>query len=247
MRRVDSSPHRELVAAVRDALARHADPARAVDQQRYMKSAMPYRGLVTADVRRLVAAELVRPEHQLGSRGQWIATMLELWDGATHREERYAALALARHRTSRPFRTTAMLSVTHHFVVTGAWWDLVDETATHLLRDDLLRDRAGVEPTVRAWSVDPDLWLRRAAIICQVGVLDRVDLDLLAAVVVPNLEHAGTAGPDGKQDFFIRKGIGWALRDAARRHPGWVAAFVGEHREHMAGLTVREATKHLSV
>jgi 3-methyladenine DNA glycosylase AlkD len=47
------------------------------------------------------------------------------------------------------------------------------------------------------------------------------------------------------RDFFMRKGIGWALRDAARSHPDEIRAFVAAHRERMSGLSLREATKHL--
>jgi len=235
-----------LIEAIRSALAAHGDPARAADQQRYMKSAMPYHGVVTADVRRLTAVHVAAHRRELESRHDWEDTLRALWDGATHREERYAALAIARHRLSRPHRATSNLPLWRHFVETGAWWDLVDETATHLVRDDLAIEHAHVADAMRAWSLDRDLWLRRAAIICQVGAHDAVDLDLLADVVEPNLEGGLTAPPGGKQDFFIRKGIGWALRDAARRRPGWVRSFVDRHAARMSGLTIREATKHLA-
>ena len=67
-----------------------------------------------------------------------------------------------------------------------------------------------------------------------------------ADVVVPNLEGGVGAGAGGRQDFFIRKGSGWALRDHAGTDPTWVAAFVAEHGHAMAGLSKREAAKHLS-
>jgi 3-methyladenine DNA glycosylase AlkD len=242
---VGVSVNTALIDSIRSALAEAGDPARAVAQQRYMKSTMPYHGVATADMRRLTSAQLLAHAHDLVDRNDWEDTLRALWDGATHREQRYAALALARHRLSRPHRAPTNLLLWRHFVVTGAWWDLVDETATHLVRGDLATDHDAVAAAMRAWSVEPDLWLRRASIICQVGAGASVDLDLLAAVVVPNLEGASTAPHGGKQDFFIRKGIGWALRDVARRHPDWVRAFVDRHVGQMAGLTVREATKHL--
>lgn len=234
-----------LIASIRSALAAAGDPVRAIDQQRYMKSTMPYHGVTTPDVRRLVAAQLVLTEHRLDDRRDWGDTLRAMWDEATHREQRYAALAVARHRLSRPHRSATNLPLWRHFVVTGAWWDLVDETATHLLRGDLAAAPATVAAAMRDWAVDPDQWVRRSAILCQVGAGADVDLDLLASVVEPNLEGGPTAPVSGKQDFFIRKGIGWALRDAARRHPDWVRSFVDGHADRMAGLTVREATKHL--
>jgi 3-methyladenine DNA glycosylase AlkD len=242
---VEVSVTTALIEAIRSDLSEAGDPARAVDQQRYMKSTMPFHGVAAADVRRLTSARLVAHRCDIVDRDVWEDTIRALWDWATHREQRYAALAIARHRLSRPHRTTTNLPLWRHFVETGAWWDLVDETATHLVRGDLATEHDAVAAVMREWSVEPDLWLRRASIICQVGAGAAVDLELLAAVVAPNLEGGRTAPPGGKQDFFIRKGIGWALRDAARRHPDWVRSFVDRHVRQMSGLTVREATKHL--
>ena len=70
----------------------------------------------------------------------------------------------------------------------------------------------------------------------QVGRRDAVDLDILFSACRANL---------GQADFFLRKGIGWGLRDAARTHPDAVRSFVAEHRTELSTLSVREATKHL--
>ena len=63
--------------------------------------------------------------------------------------------------------------------------------------------------------------------------------------IVANLEHSATAPSSGRQDFFVRKAIGWALRDAGSHQPGWVRQFVAVHRDALAGLSIREALKHL--
>ena len=83
-----------LVDGIRAALVAAADPARAPFAQAYMKSGMPFHGVAVPEVRRLARAELAA--HPLADRQTWHDTVLELWDGATHREERYAALALVR-------------------------------------------------------------------------------------------------------------------------------------------------------
>lgn len=234
-----------LVTAIRHRLAAHGDPTRAVAQQAYMKSSMPFRGITAPDLRRLMRSVLADGVDAPASREQWESTIRTLWDGATHREERYAALAVARHAGARPSRAAGALDLYRHLVETGAWWDLVDEVATHLVRDELLAYPARVGTAMRAWSTDADLWVRRAAILCQVGAGDDLDLGLLRDVIVPNLEGTPTSGAGGRQDFFIRKAIGWALRDAARRRPEWVRSFVDEHRTRMSGLTQREALKRI--
>jgi len=88
---------------------------------------------------------------------------------------------------------------------------------------------------MREWADDEHLWLRRSAVICQVGAKERTDPVLLADVIEPNLSD---------RDFFVRKAIGWALRDYARTRPEWVKTFVSSH-ESLSGLSRREALKHL--
>ncbi len=158
---------------------------------------------------------------------------MSLWDNATHREERYAATAL----TGLPMAKgrLSLMPLHEHMAVTGAWWDHVDEVARRIAD---LHDAHPVETAhdVRRWSTSDDLWLRRLSIISQLGRRDRVDRALLAEVVEPNV---------GDTEFFIRKAIGWALRDYAKVAPDWVRTFVAEHHEHLSGLSKREALKHV--
>ncbi len=103
-------------------------------------------------------------------------------------------------------------------IVSGAWWDHVDEVS-HRIGALLRSDPDVLRPTVLSWTVSEDRWLRRASVICQVGAKTSTDLDLLTAAVIANA---------GDQDFFLRKGIGWALRDYARTDPEWVRTFVAD-------------------
>jgi len=240
------TPDRDLVRHVREALATAGDPERAASAQAYMKSAMPFRGVAVPAVRSLVRTLVTASPLPDGA--TWRATVLELWDPADFREERYAALAVARHPRHRPFREVAALDLYEHLVRSGAWWDLVDEIATHLVGEVLLASPGQVAPVIRRWASADDLWVRRAAVLCQVGSGDRCDQDLLAETILANLDGStgsrAARSPYGAE-FFVRKGIGWALRDHARTEPGWVASFVDEHADSLSGLTRREALKHL--
>ena len=233
----------ELTRGIRDALASAADPTNAAPMQAYMKSEMPFRGIPSPVLKKLLRPLLDRPLEE----ETWSATVLELWDGAQYREERYAALALAAHRLHREHRQVATLDLYEHLVRTGAWWDLVDETA-HLVRDLLLAHPDEVAAVMREWAVDDDLWVRRTAIICQVGSRDRCDQALLAEAIEANLDGSTRTTPALSpygREFFIRKAIGWALRDHARADPDWVVAFVDRHADQLSGLSKREALKHL--
>jgi 3-methyladenine DNA glycosylase AlkD len=223
-----------LVAAVHSALRAVADPARAPGMQAYMKSSMSYLG-VTSPVAK-AALDAVWKAHPLPDRRSWEATVRALWDTATHREERYAAVALTGQRDYVPYQDPQALDLYRHLITTGAWWDYVDEVASRRVGPILAAYPGEVGPMMRAWATDDDLWLRRTAVICQLGAKAGTDLDLLTTAIEANL--------DGR-DFFIRKAIGWALRQHARTDPDWVRAYVAAHEDRISPLSRREALKHL--
>jgi len=223
-----------LITALRHEMRTGANPARAAAQQAYMKSALPYYGLAAPELKRLLRPHLAA--YSPDDRESWEATLRALWDEATRREERYAALALGRHRVARTWRDPASLALWRHLVVTGAWWDLVDETAIHLVGDVLDRHRVAATPTVSAWATDGDLWLRRTAVLAQLRHRERTDLRLLTRAVESNLDD---------RSFWLRKAIGWALREYARTDPDWVRARVDGWGDRLSPLSRREALKHL--
>ena len=227
-----------LTRVVRRRIAELADPVKAPRMQAYMKSAMPYRGVSSVPLRRLLAD--VYDGHPLPDRDSWEAAVRELWDAAAYREERYAAMALASHRHYAGHQDPDALDLYAHLVVTGAWWDYVDALASRHVGGILASYRDVVTARMLAWSESDDLWLRRTAILSQLHHRDATDLGLLRRVVRANLE-----GSRFGHEFFVRKAIGWALRQHARTDPDWVRAFVEEHDDRLSGLSRREALKHL--
>jgi 3-methyladenine DNA glycosylase AlkD len=225
---------RALVDDVRARLRAAGDPAKAPAMQAYMKSALPFHGVASPQAR--VVFREVLAAHPLPDRDSWLATALALWDEATHREEWYAALALVRGSRYAAYRDTRALGLYRHLLTTGAWWDVVDDVAIHLVGPLLIEEPKSVAPVLREWATDDDRWLRRTAVIAQVGAKDRTDPDLLSHVIEANLDD---------RDFFLRKAIGWALRQHARTDPDWVRAFVAAHDDRLSGLSSREALKHL--
>lgn len=230
-----TDPGPELVDALRAALRTGADPERAVGQQRYMKSAMPFLGLTSPRRRELVRPLLADPGLRLETRAELERAVRTLWGDARFREERYAALDLLRHRAYRAWRDPDLMPLVEELVVTGAWWDVVDELS-NVVGEVLLVDPEGEGLRMRDWAERDDLWLRRSAIISQLRHRERTDTDLLASVIEVNLDD---------REFFVRKAIGWALRQYARTDPVWVRAFVDRHSDRMSGLSRREALKHL--
>jgi len=203
--------------------------------QAYMKSDMPYLGIYSA-AQREVHRQII-PAHTLASFADWRDTIVDLWENASFREERYAALALVGDRRYRHFRTLDAMPLYAQLIVSGAWWDLVDGLATHEVGDLLKRYPQPMRQTMLDWSRDADPWLRRTSIICQVGFKAATDQELLYACIEPNLSERG---------FFMRKAIGWALREYAKAAPEAVREYVAENEPRLSGLSRRQALKHLS-
>ena len=202
--------------------------------QAYMKSTMPYYGVSSPKVD--VICKKVFAEHPLPSCHEWRDAVLELWRGARHREERYAAIRLISLKRHRECWTPELMPMLEEMIIDGAWWDYVDALAQVV--GELLRSHPKqIRPVMRAWSKDENLWKRRVSIICQNSFKRDTDLELLYANIAPNLSD---------KDFFIRKAIGWSLRAYAWTNPKEVARYVREHEPQLSGLSRREALKNIS-
>lgn len=220
-----------VVTLVKESLTAIANPDKAREMQAYMKTEMPFYGVQKAG--RAPIIRRIREEFRPHDRDEYEALVLALWN-LPHREEKYLAQGVA---TSFPeFIVPDSLPLYEMFIVDGAWWDFVDETATHTIRELVLEFPEEVWPIVDRWNDAEDMWLRRASIICQIGAKERTDRDRLFAFCAARMHEV---------EFFIRKAIGWALREYAKTDPDAVARFVLEHREMLSGLSYREATKHI--
>ncbi|SER11007.1 DNA alkylation repair protein [Arthrobacter sp. OV608] len=223
--------NRELLEAIRSQLRDMADPERAAGAQAYMKSAIPSLGVRVPEVRRLAAGAVVR--YPFDSAEQVRDTVLELWRTAGFREERYAAIDLTAGRLVAT--DLQMLPVYEEIIRDGAWWDFADGVAGRICTL-LQANRQEMTAVILGWSTDPDFWIRRASLTAQLKAKANTDRELLRRVIEVNL-----ADPE----FFIRKAIGWALREYAKTAPDWVAEFVATHQGSISPLSRREALKNL--
>ncbi len=206
--------------------------------QAYMKSAMPYLGIQTPELRticgRLFAA------HPIETPVAWRSACLRIWREARFREERYAAIGLTGFRFYGPFQTLETLTMYEEMIVTGAWWDFVDSIASKRLGALLRVYPSRMRTQMLKWSRCGDLWKRRSAILCQLGFKDDTDLALLYACIEPSLSSSPLSG-----EFFLQKAIGWALRQYAWTDPREVARYVREHQGELSPLSKREALKNV--
>lgn len=220
-----------MVRFVQSALAALADPAKAAPMQAYMKTQMPFYG-VPKPGRAPISRELKQrfpPTDTLDYRKKVIA----LWE-LPHREEKYLAIGYA--EDFKQFITFDQIDLHEKLITEGAWWDFVDEVASHLVGRVVKVDRERMRPVLETWIDHPDMWLRRTAILGQLGHKEKTDWHMLSDFCLRRADE---------KEFFIRKAIGWALREYARVEPDLVRNFANDHRNLLSGLSYREATKHL--
>jgi len=223
-----------LQAILRRELRKVAVSTKAAGMQAYMKSSMPYFGVSTVPMR--AVCKRVFAAHPIVDAPSWRRDVLAIWRGARYREERYAAIELSGDKRARRFQTLEALPMYEEMIVSGAWWDVVDAIAAHRLDDILRAEPRAMKRKMLAWSRSDNLWKRRSAILCQLTFKTDTDLDLLYRCIEPSL---------GSKEFFLRKAIGWALRQYAWTDPREVARYVREHQERLSPLSRREALKNV--
>jgi 3-methyladenine DNA glycosylase AlkD len=182
-------------------------------------------------------AEAVRA-HPLPDTRTLASAMQRLWRTARTREERYAAMEMARIGRNAALLGLELLPVYEEMIAGGAWWDICDDISGHALARLLDAYPSTLKPQLRRWARGDDLWLRRAAILCQRRLKSGFDAWLLYDCILPSIGDGRFAG-----EFFIRKGVGWALRERAYSAPDEVRAFCRAYRDQLAPLTLREALR----
>jgi 3-methyladenine DNA glycosylase AlkD len=224
-----------LSQAARRELRAIGDPVRAPQMQAYMKSAMPYFG-IPAPLLYKTCRALFR-DVEFADSTAWRAEVLDLWRDAKYREERYAAIELTGVRQAREYQTPEAMDMYEEIIVSGAWWDYVDGIASRRVGPILRQFPVPMKRLMRQWSRCDNLWKRRTSILCQLGAKGSTDLKLLYDCMEPSI---------GEKDFFLRKAIGWALRQYAWTDAAEVVRYVREKGDALSPLSKREALKNVS-
>ncbi len=224
----------QFVLAVQRALKPLADEVRAEAMKAYLLNQFEFLGL-PAPVRRTAVKDIAKVQWQSADD---VLTAAELLWQKPQREYRYTAVDLLR-------KHSAMLSVNdlpalQALLLCDPWWETVDGLSAVIA--EVMHAAAQQQPNVAAamdvWLKHPSHWVRRSAMLHQLGW--RLDTD-------PTRLFGYAQALADEKEFFIRKAIGWALRDYARWNPQAVTEFLVQHRTRLSGLTVREAAKHLNL
>jgi 3-methyladenine DNA glycosylase AlkD len=214
----------EILSALRSA----SNDEEAKAMRRYMREQFDFFGVKTPERRELSSA--IFAQHTPSDCDELELWIKDLW-AQPYREVQYCACDYL--YTHRNLLGSHHFGFLRHLIVTRSWWDTVDPLATRSLGDMALRFQ-NVRSNLDKWIRDPNLWIRRSAILYQLKYRDFTDWPLLQSYCLKVAKD---------EDFFIRKAIGWALREFAKVNPSEVKRFVLANEFHP--LTVREALKHL--
>jgi 3-methyladenine DNA glycosylase AlkD len=215
----------ELERRLRDA----ARPERALKEKAYLKSRLEHLGASVPAIEAAVRA-VARPR----GRRELLAAVRALWRREIH-ELRVAAVLLLERDVA--LLQPGDLKLVEALLREARTWALVDELAVHVA-GGLVERHPRLADELDRWARDQDFWLRRAALLALLAPLRRGegDFERFARYADAMLEE---------KEFFIRKAIGWVLRETGKRRPELVARWLGPRAARASGLTVREAVKRL--
>lgn len=210
----------------------HADPERAANERRYLKSDLDFLGTGLPAIRAEVRA--FEREHRI-DHDLLVALVRALWAQPLHERHMAAALLLDRHTK---LLESSDITLLEELIRTSYTWAYVDEFAAHVVGALFERDTS-LGGTLDRWAQDSDFWIRRSAMLALLRPLRRGegDFERFARYADSMLEE---------REFFIRKAIGWILRDTSKRRPGLVYEWILPRAGRASGVTVREAVKYLA-
>jgi 3-methyladenine DNA glycosylase AlkD len=208
------------------------DPDRAAQEKAYLKSDLEFFGESVWEIRR-VAKSFVGGAKALEHED--LTGLVEaLWAEPVF-ERRMASVVLLELHPK--LLTPADLPLIERLLRESLTWALVDALATDVVGGILARAPDDVTPVLDRWATDPDFWIRRASLLAELQPLRK------GGDLGPFLRRADAMLDE--KEFFIRKAIGWVLREVGKRRPAEVVAWLGPRTHRASGVTMREAVKYL--
>jgi 3-methyladenine DNA glycosylase AlkD len=218
------------VRSIKSLYEQNASPADAAPMKKYMRDQFEFLGIKTP-VRTKLMKEFIK-ENGLPPLDKLDIIAQELW-ALPQREFQYTANGLI-GRLQKKFEPE-FISTLEYLIVTKSWWDTVDTLAGDTVGVHFKRFPKVREKYLKKWRRSDNFWLRRSALLFQLGYKEDTDFDLLGEIVRENL---------GSDEFFINKAIGWALRQYAWTNPAPVKKFV-KATKGLHPLSRREALKNI--
>ncbi|MCM3731382.1 DNA alkylation repair protein [Fictibacillus nanhaiensis] len=214
---------------LRNALQMKENKEDAEKMKQYMRGQFKYFGLRAPAMKE--AFKNFIKENGLPAHRELYSFLKEAWS-MPEREMQMAGLSIADKLKKE--MTIKDIEWIEYIIVNKSWWDTVDHIAKHIAGFYFTKFPEQIHPVTERWIASKNIWLMRSAILFQLGYKDKTDKALLAHIIKETKYE---------QDFFIRKGIGWALREYAKDNPDWVWEYV--HKEELSPLSYKEAIKNI--
>jgi 3-methyladenine DNA glycosylase AlkD len=195
----------------------------------YLRNQYEFFG-VKAPERRQLLAEFLK-SHGLPDRSVFDAIMKSGWNHPC-REMQYISMEIA--FKMKKYFSIESIHLLEYLISNKSWWDTVDYIAPNLVSSYFKSFPDMQTVTIDRWMASGNIWLQRSCLLFQLKAKDKTDEDLLYKLIKDLAVHP---------DFFIRKAIGWALREYAKKRPESVLDFV--KTTELSGLSKREALKHI--
>lgn len=227
-----SAPIAGLVDRVTARYEELADPKKASEMSAYMRNLFPFFG-IPAPVRRGVDREVTEGIEPLDD-DALSSLCSALWE-RDEREFQYFAMERASAWVSNC--TPRLIPSLEAMITTKSWWDTVDHLASRVM-GPLVMASPQLTRTTDAWIESPNIWLARTALLYQLRYKSSTDADRLFRYC-----EVQAANPD----FFIRKAIGWALREYSKTEPDLVGRWLAEKKPILSRLSFREGSKYAEV
>jgi 3-methyladenine DNA glycosylase AlkD len=217
--------------AIRDRCRDAGSADRAVSERAYLKSDLEHLGTSLSEIRRIVQDFL--SAHRDLTHDELVALTRALWSEPVH-ECRMSAVMLV--ELDAPRLGPDDLGLVETMIRGSRTWAYVDALAANVAGSLLVR-YPELGPRIDAWAIDDNFWIRRSALLAMI---------LLLKQGAPFETFAGYADAMlDEKEFFIRKAIGWVLRDTSKRRPLEVYEWVLPRAHRASGVTLREAVKYL--
>ena len=222
----------EFVAALITTFESNANSEEAVAMQTYMKNRLPFYG-IKAPVRKQLLKEIANDFKERLTHNNAIKIATALYK-KPKRELHYCAMEIVARFLKKNYEIED-INFIKKLITTHSWWDTVDFIAKHILGNYLLQFPEQIPNSISGFSASENMWLNRSAILFQLGYKDKTDAALLFSLCE---QHKSS------NEFFIKKAIGWALREYSKVNPEAVKTFVSNAA--LKPLSEKEALKKIN-
>ena len=213
---------------IKDRFEKNADKEKAEKMSKYMKNLFVFYGIETPK-RRMLYKDIIKAEKK-EKKIDW--EFLDKCYDDEYREFQYVSNDYLFEL--KKYTVYEDIDKIKEYITAKSWWDTID-CLCRVIGDIGLRDKR-VENLMTEWSENENIWIKRTAILHQLGYKDKTNCVTLEKIIVNCF---------GSDEFFVNKAIGWALREYSKTDKEWIGDFIGRYKERMNGLSVREGSKYI--